>query len=153
MLGNIKRIPGTDEAGKIDEEALRAWVKEAQSLCIEYGRPEIGNQEIGQLLSAPVIGADGIWPCEQVRSVLEECGTSDTATGVRVGVYNSRGVHMCGEGGEQERALAEKYRNWSRKLAFEYPYVANLVEGIAERYDRDAQMEDSEAVVRRRLGH
>ncbi len=153
LLVNIKRIPGTDDAGKIDEEALRAWVKEAQCLCVKYGRADIGDEKIGQLLSAPVVGADGIWPCEQVRNVLEECGTSNIATGVQIGVYNSRGVHARGEGGGQERALAEKYRSWSRKLAFEYPYVANLVEGIAERYDRQAEMQDSESAVRRRLRH
>jgi addiction module HigA family antidote len=153
LLENVKRIPGTDDAGKIDEQALRAWVKEAQSLCIKYGRAEIGNQKIGQILSAPIIGADGVWPCEQVRAVLEECGTADVATGVQIGVYNSRGVHACGEGGGQERALAEKYRNWSRRLAFEYPYVAGVVEGITQTYDREAAREDSEAVVRRRLRH
>ena len=73
------------------------------------------------------------------------------ATGIHVGVYNSRGVHWRGEAGAQERVLAEKYRNWSRKLAFELPYVAGLVEEIAATYDRQAVMEDSEALVRRRL--
>jgi len=153
LLTNVRRIPGTDDSGKIDETALRAWVKEAQSLCAKHGRADIGDQKIGQLLSAQIIGADGIWPCEPVRNVLEECGTSDIATGVQIGVYNSRGVHFRGEGGGQERALAETYRNWSRKVAFEYPYVANLVEGIAQTYDQQAQREDSEAVVRRRLSH
>ncbi|HWZ42429.1 MAG TPA: HigA family addiction module antitoxin [Candidatus Saccharimonadales bacterium] len=153
LLENVKRIPGTDDAGKIDEKALRDWIKEAQSLCIKHGRAEIGDRRIGQLLSAPTIGADGIWPSEQVRNVLEECGTAHIATGVQIGVYNARGAHFRGEGGGEERELAEKYRNWSRKLAFEYPYVANLVEGIAETYERQAAREDSEAVVRRRLGH
>jgi addiction module HigA family antidote len=151
LLENVKRIPGTDENGKIDEKALRSWVMEAQSLCVKYGRSEIGDQKIGQLLSAPVVGEDGVWPCEAVRAVLEECGTSDIATGVQVGVYNSRGVHFRGEGGGQERDLAEKYRTWSRKLAFEYPYVADLVEGIVQTYDRQAEREDTDAAVRKRL--
>lgn len=151
LLENVRRIPGTDETGKIDEEKLKAWVNDAKSLCSRYGRAEIGEQQIGQLLSALKIGIDGVWPCEEVRKVLEECGTADMATGVRVGIYNSRGVHCRGEGGAQERALAEKYRSWSRKLAYEYPYVAGVVEEIAVTYDREAVMEDSEAVVRRRL--
>lgn len=145
--------PGTDnETGKINEKDLRTWVKEAQSLCAKYGRAEIGDQKIGQILSAPIIGDDGVWPCKEVRSVLEECGTADIAK-VHMGVYNSRGAHFRGEGGGEERALAEKYRNWSRKLAFENPYVASVVEGIAETYDREAAREDSEAAVRRRLRH
>jgi addiction module HigA family antidote len=152
LLQNIKRIPGTDdETGKINEKDLRAWVKEAQSLCAKYGRAKIGDQMIGLILSAPIIGEDGIWPCKEVRNVLEECGTGDIEKGVHMGVYNSRGVHARGEGGAQERALAEKYRNWSRKLAFEYPYVASVVESIAETYEQQAAREDSDAVVRRRL--
>ncbi len=153
LLANIKLIPGTDDAGKVDEEKLRAWVKEAQALCKKYGRAEVGDQEIGLILSTPVIGSDGVWPCEQVRNVLEECGTADIGTGVEMGVYNSRGAHWRGEGGAQERELADKYRNWSRKLAFEYPYVSRVVGGIAETYERQAASEDSEAAVRMRLRH
>lgn len=153
LLENLKRIPGSDETGRVNEQALKTWVKEAQALCIEHGRAEMGDQKIGQLLSAPIVGADSVWPCEEVRKVLEECGTSDMATGVHLGVYNSRGAHFRSEGGGEERGLAGKYRNWSRQLAYEYPFVANLVEGIAASYDRDATREDSEAAVRRRLRH
>ena len=153
MLANFRRIPGTDDNGKINEQALRAWVKQSQSLCAQHGRAEIGDEKIGEILSTPIVGNDGVWPCEEVRRVLEECGTSNVAEGVQIGVYNSRGVHARGEGGDQERALAAKYRHWSRQLAFEYPYVASVVESIAAKYDREAAWEDSEAAVRRRLGH
>lgn len=154
LLTNVRRIPGTDDAGKINPDELRAWVKEAQSLCRKHGRAEIGDQKIGELLSsAKILGADGVWPCEQVRNVLEECGTPDMAKGVQIGVYNSRGAHARGEGGGEERAIAEKYRNWSRKLAFEFPYVASVAEEIARSYDRDAAWQDSESAVRRRLRH
>ena len=153
LLANFRRIPGTDDNGKIDEDVLRAWVKQSQSLCAQYGRAEIGDQKIGEILSAPIIGKDGIWPCEEVRKILEECGTSEVTEGFQIGVYNSRGVHARGDGGGQERTLAEKYRAWARQLAFEYPYVATVVEGIAQRYDRQAAWEDSEAAVRRRLMH
>jgi hypothetical protein len=153
LLANFRRIPGTGDNGNIDEEALRTWVKRAQSLCAQYGRARIGDQKIGELLSSPKVGTDGIWPCEEVRRVLEECGTPDVAKGFRIGVYNSRGAHLRGDGGDQERALAGKYRTWARQLAFEYPYVAGVLEGIAQRYDREAAWEDSESAVDRRLGH
>jgi addiction module HigA family antidote len=151
LVENVKRIPGTDDTGKINQEQLLAWMNEAQALCVEYGRADIGEQKIGQVLSAAPVGKDGVWPCEEVRNALEECGTPNMRIGIQVGVYKSRGAHFRAEGGEQERALAEKYRNWFRVLAFEYPYVASLVEGIAEEYDRGAQMWDLETAVRRRL--
>jgi len=153
LLQNIERIPGTDAAGKIDEDKLLAWVKEARDLCAKYGRAEIGDQQIGQILSAAPDGTDGVWPCQEVRNVLEECGTPDMARGVQVGVYNSRGAHARAEGGVQERGLAEKYRSHSRNLSFDHPFVADLVRRVAETYDREAEMWDSEAAVQRRLGH
>src|SRR6266567_6083831 len=107
ILVNFRRAPGTDDNGNIDEEALRTWVNQAQVLCAQHGRPEIGDQKIGEILSSPTVGKNGIWPREEVRKVLEECGTAELARGFQIGAYNSRGVHARGEGGDQERALAE----------------------------------------------
>jgi hypothetical protein len=152
LLNKIKRIPGTDDHdGAIKAADLKAWIIEVRSLCLKYGRAQIGDQKIGQILAAAPIGADGVWPCEPVREVLEEIGSPEIAIGMGIGVYNSRGVHARAEGGADERGLAAKYRTWSRQLAFEYPYVSNLVEQIATKYDREAAWEDSEAAVRRRL--
>jgi len=151
LLDRAKRVPGTDDNGTINADELRAWVAEVRSLCAQYGRAEIGDERIGQILAKAPVGDDGVWPCAALRDVLEEIGSPDIATGMSVGVYNGRGVHWRGEGGEEERALADKYRTWSRQLAFEYPYVANLVARIATTYDHDAAREDSEAAVRRRL--
>ncbi len=151
LLEKIKRVPGTDEDGTIKASELKAWLSEARSLCSKHGRTKIGDQKIGQILAAAPVGGDGVWPCEAVREALEQIGSEDIAVGMGIGVYNSRGVHWCGEGGNQERKLAELYRTWSRQLAFEYPYVSDLVGRIATTYDREAAWEDSEATVRRRL--
>ena len=67
---------------------------------------------------------------------LRDCGSSDIADGMQVGVYNSRGVHWRGEGGKQERELASRYRTWSQKLALEYPYVADLLNIFAVNHER-----------------
>ena len=152
LLNKIKRIPGTDDAdGTIKAADLMAWIIEVRTLCREYGRAQIGDEKIGRILANAPVGADGVWPCEPVREVLEETASPDIAIGMAIGVYNSRGVESRGEGGARERDRAAKYRTWSRKLAFEYPYVANLVEQIATQYDREAVWWDSEAAVRRRL--
>lgn len=151
LLEKIKRIPGTQEDGKIDIVRLREWVTEVRSLCAQNARVEIGDQRTGQILAAAPQGDDGIWPCKPVRDVLEEIASPQIAIGMRVAVYNSRGAHARGEGGDQEREIAERFRSWARQLAFEYPYVADLIEQIAIGYDRDAVREDSETAVRRRL--
>jgi addiction module HigA family antidote len=153
LLDKIRRIPGTADDGTIGADDLKAWVTEARSLCLEYGRAAIGDQKIGQILAAAPVGADGVWPCAPVREVLEDVSSPEIAIGMGVAVYNSRGFHSRSEDGADERVLASKYRTWSRQLAFEYPYVANLVEQIAARYDHEADREVSDAEVRRRLRH
>jgi addiction module HigA family antidote len=68
------------------------------------------------------------------------------------GVYNSRGVQVRGEGGDQERELAEKYRKWGQALQVSHPFVAaKLLMGLAQTYDHEASREDTEAGIRRRL--
>jgi hypothetical protein len=151
LLDKIRRIPGTDDGGTIGAADLKTWVTEARSLCLEHGRADIGDQKIGQILAAAPVGSDGVWPCEPVREVLEDIASPEIASGMGIAVYNSRGIHRLSDDAADERALASKYRTWSRKLAFEYPYVANLVEQIAARYDHEADREVSDAAVRRRL--
>lgn len=150
-IDRMKYIPGRDATGNIDVKMLRAWLTELRSLCLKHGRAKIGDQIIGQILATAPVGEDSVWPCEPVRAVLEEIASQDIVVGMATGVYNLRGMHWRDEGGKQERELAEKYHSWSRQLAFEYPYVANVVRQIATRYDRDAAWEDSDAAVRRRL--
>jgi hypothetical protein len=150
LIEKIKRIPGTDEDGAIKASDLKAWVTEARALCSEHGRADIGDRKIGEILAAAPIGTDGVWPCEPVREVLEDIASPEIAAGIAVTVYTERGMHRGTEGAD-ERALASKYRAWSRQLVFEYPYVAQLVEDIAARYDREAEREESDAAVRWRL--
>lgn len=147
----IRRIPGTDENGEIKEADLRTWVTETRVLCVELGRAAIGDQKIGQVLSSAPVDADGIWPCEPVRNVLEDIASREIGIGLGVAVYNARGAHSVSDDAAGERALAEKYRAWSRKLAFGYAYVASVLEEIAQRYDREAERWISDAAVRRRL--
>jgi addiction module HigA family antidote len=151
LLDRIRRIPGTDDHGTINAADLKTWVTETRSLCLEHGRAAIGDQKIGQILSAAPVGTDGIWPCEPVRDVLEDVASREIATGIGVAVYNARGMHRIREDAANERELAAKYRSWARKLAFGHPYVATLVEEIAAGYDREAEREISDAAVRRRL--
>ena len=67
--------------------------------------------------------------------------------------YNSRGVHLRGEGGDQERELAVKYRKWAQETAPDYSFVSSVLASLASSYERDAEREDSEDRMNRRLRH
>ena len=151
LLRILSRIPGTGSGGTIDAEKLQRWVTEVRQLCAERGRAEVGDHQIGQLLINAPSEKDGVWPCRSVCEVMESAQSEQMAYGFHLGVNNARGVHMRGEGGDQERELSAKYRELARRIDFEYPYVSSVLEGIAKGYFAEARQEDSAADVRRRL--
>jgi addiction module HigA family antidote len=151
LLDQIKKIPGTDENGRIDAAALVAWLADVRRLCREYARADIGDQCLGQLLARAPKGENGIWPCEAVCEAMEGIASPEIGKGFYIGARNSRGVHLRGEGGEQERELAAKYRAWAERLHFNYPYVGGVLGDIAASYEREAGWEDSEATITKRL--
>ena len=151
LLRILSRIPGAESDGTIDTEKLQRWVTEARRLCAEHGRADIGDHYIGQLLAKAPSDDEELWPCRPVCEVMETVQSEPLAHGFQLGVYNARGMHVRGEGGDQERELAAKYRSWAQRLDFEYPYVSSVLEDIARGYVAEARQEDSAASVDRRL--
>jgi hypothetical protein len=72
--------------------------------------------------------------------------------GAHTGLYNSRGAVWRGERGDQERELADKYRAWANALQYSHPFVASeLLMSMVKTYEHEANREDMEAGIRRRL--
>ena len=152
VLDGIKRIPGEDEDGTIQVKPLTSWITEVRQHCRNHGRANIGDQLIGQLLARAPEGKHGEWPCEAVCHAMEGIASLHIGRGFEIGVYNSRGVQWRGEGGLQERELAATFRDMAERLHFEFPYIGGLLENIANGYEREANLWDSEAEKDKRLG-
>ena len=152
LLDRVKCLPGTADDGTVDLRALLNWVAEVRRLCAEHDRAVIGDQTIGQLLSRiDPIPEDGAWPRAEVCEVLEQTAAREIGVGFCIGVYNARGVHIGGEDGEPERHLSARFQRLASEHAFDYPFVASLLERIASGYDREAKWQDVEGEVRKRL--
>ncbi|WP_164515130.1 helix-turn-helix transcriptional regulator [Paenibacillus lentus] len=150
LLQRIKRIPGTNEEGEIDVAILKEWIAEVRRLCGVYGRTEVGEECIGQLLSkAPE--KDGLWPCKEVCEAMEEYLSPGIQTGFRIGIMNSRGIEWRDEGGKQERELAAKYYDMAERIYFEYPFVGRVLEEVAKSYEHEAKWQDTEEDVLKRI--
>ncbi len=152
LLDGLKRVPGHDDLGVLDYGRLSKWVQTVSAKCGELSRFEIGNFCIGNLFAHAPVGEDGIWPCEAVRQVVEDIQSDDMESGIHTGLYNLRGVHWRGEGGDQERELADKYRVWAEALQYSHPFVSSKVlMGMVRTYELEASREDTQAGVRRRM--
>ena len=151
VLDEMKRLPGTDKGGGINAVLLSNWIDEVRRLCLEHARMEIGDFCLGQMLSKSLQDEDGSWPCVAVCEVMEELASWDIGRGFQNGVFNARGAHWRGEGGQQERELATGYRTMAEKLRFKFPYVGGVLEEIAVSYERQGSWHDSESKVAKRL--
>ncbi len=148
VLRNWRQIPGTvDETGHVDEAELFSWAAKARELLKEAGRLDVGESELGKILSYSQPDGDGTWPATAIRNFLETHGNDVICQGFYLGVVNQRGVVMrsLDEGGAKERGLAGKYAEYAKKVADVWPKTARLLRGISESYKLDALREDAEA--------
>jgi hypothetical protein len=133
----------------VDGQHLKQWVRDARLAFADADRADIGDEQIGQVLATSPPGADTIWPAEPVRDILEDIGSPSLETGVHIGAVNQRGVTTRDvyDGGQQERALAARYRQWAKQTAGSWPRTSRVLRGLAESYEREAQREDAQAEI------
>lgn len=151
LLDSLREVPGKNSQGELEAKRIIEWVKAVQAETENLARRNVGDSEIGKVLSRAPLGRDGVWPCEAVREALQATGTKRMMDGFRTGRYNSRGVVTRMEGGEQERELERKYRGWATAMEMKFPKVASTLHTLADGYRREAEYHDTEATVRRRL--
>lgn len=154
LLEALERIPGEDKATEEEQrKKLSEWVSVVRKACAELDRADIADVCLGKLFSHASVGKDGVWPNEVVRDVMEDLQSEEISSGAHTGLYNSRGVHWRGEGGAQERELADKYREWADALQFTHPFVSSLLISMVQTYEDEAERQDTEAGIRLRLRH
>ena len=144
VLSRLRGLPGQVEKGDIDPERLETWVSEVRRFCKERARVVIGDEQIGKVLANSPIGADGVWPCEPVRDVVDSLRSPHIGDGLIVGKLNLRGPTGRAPlaGGEQERALVNQYRSFADLVSAKWPFTAQLLRKIAGSYERKAQWFD-----------
>jgi hypothetical protein len=145
LLQSWRRVPAIQDDGSINAADFREWVVAAHDLAHADGRGAIGDQQIGQVLAYAPAAADGAWPHEAVRSVLEELRSEDLELGLIVGVANSRGFtsRAIGAGGSPERALASTYRAHAQQTKDQWPRITRVLEEIARDFDEHARRMDT----------
>lgn len=139
--------PGVRRDGTADAAALRHWVTEARRLLAESGRATVGDRVIGEVLAYFPPDADGLWPAEPVRDLIEDLGAPKFEQGLDIGKFNSRGIttRNPADGGAQERALAAQHREWAGRVADRWPRTGALLRQIADSYDEWARREDDQS--------
>lgn len=150
LLQAIELVP-TKPDGVLEASTLVAWVEQARASIASLARQDIGDQMIGKVFSTAPAAEDGVWPTLAVRDALEQVANEHIERGLHVALRNARGVHWRGEGGAQERELAAKYRGWADAMEYTHPRVAAILRGVEKSYLSEAEWEDNDAKIARRM--
>jgi hypothetical protein len=114
LLDALQVTPGHNDLGELKTDFLAKWIKTVRESSSQLARADIADICLGKLLAHAPAENEGIWPCEPVRDVMEDIQPEKISQGACTGLYNLRGVHGKGEGGQEQ--LAEQYRRWGQAL-------------------------------------
>lgn len=148
LLSSFKKLPGASEKS-VDLVKLESWIADVRMAAAERDLAEIADQHIGKTLAnSPRFETGAIWPPTEVCVVIENFASEQIETGFEVECFNKRGAYMksMGEGGAQERALAEEYSYWAAQ-AVEFGRTSAMLERISESWNRMAEREDLRAEI------
>lgn len=148
LLMSWRDVPGSREDRTVDEKAVLGWVQKARALAEGRGLLEVCDLRIGEVFAHAPAEIEGSWPCITVRDAMEEIDTDEVFRGFSIGIYNKRGMHSRSpaEGGDLERALAQKYTEFAEASKIEWPKTAAALRRVAQGYEEDARREDAEAL-------
>jgi len=147
VLQDWRTVPGLRDDDTIDAAHLDHWIQQSRLLLSEQDRADVGDEQIGQLLSGSPVGSDGAWPAEPIRDLVERVGSRELESGLHIGKINARGItsRAMYAGGEQEHTISAQFRGWSIATAGRWPRTSRLLRELAESYDRDAARWDQDA--------
>lgn len=153
LLLRWHRGPGLDADERVSPEKLKTWISKALELASAHGRLKAAEHQIGKVLAHYPSGADGAWPHDAIRDLIEEQANDEMQNGITLGILNSRGVvsRSLYEGGRQEKAIAERYKEYARILSDKWPRTSMLMKEISRSYELQARREDLETEIRQDL--
>ena len=143
--------PGVDNEDKLDAVSLNEWVDRTREKLAAVDRADIGDQMIGAALASSPADSNGDWPDEAVRNLLERLQSDDVERGFCITLLNQRGVttRSATDGGNQERELADSYKEQSRRYE-QWPRTAALFSQLAKSYVQEGGVLDRQAEISRR---
>lgn len=139
LLHNWQTPPGTTKDKQINEESFTKWFADVRGLCEASGHWAIAQQMIGKTLMYHPAGLVELLRLPVVAKALDAPEHDHLRRGLRMELFNSRGVHGFSRGqGELKLAASYQERATQYDLA-SYPRIAATLRSLAEGYEREAE--------------
>lgn len=139
LLYDWQITPGLDEDGTFNPEKLRLWLAETRAICDESGHLNVALIFVGRVLFYSPADPDGLWIHRAVAEILNDRNADKLRSGFGEKLFNERGVHWVDPTGQEERDLAEKYRQMAGLTeGAGYQRFAASIRKVSEFYEREA---------------
>lgn len=147
LLSSWRQVPGLQPNGRIESAQLREWVDQVSRLLRQARRLPAGQDHFGKVLVSAPADANGAWPPEVVRDLLEDLQNEVIEDGFYVEVLNRRGVTSRSpeDGGGQELELVTRYRDDAKRFADRWPRTASILRKLANSYENEARRNEESA--------
>lgn len=149
LIHNGHGVPGKSPDGSIDKNLFFSWINKTRELANEKDRSAVTDLTIGTWLSDwPCNKTMKCWPDPIIAELLDQEDCEDIRRGFYTGVHNARGVssRMPYDGGEQEREIANMFRDFAEQWANSKPNLVSMIENIAKSYEYEAYRQDEDGL-------
>ena len=147
LLGHWQEMPGGDNDGNIDVNALKNWVYKVRELTKANDMLRQADDYIGQML-AKHPRKDKICPRDEICELIEELNSKEINNGFSVCISGSNiRSYSTGffEGGAQQWQEAQDLNDCAEACRNRFPTVAKIFEQAAAFREQEAKRWDDEA--------
>jgi hypothetical protein len=135
--------PGSQRDGNFNSDQLREWVALVKDSCVASGHWEVASHQIGEVLYYSPKDENELW-VDLVCELLDSKEDVEFRRGLRIRIFNSRGVHGF-SGGKKEIEIAEKWERIAGEAeAKGYGRLGSTLRDLGDSYREDAKRSISE---------
>ena len=147
LLDEMRRMPCVDGSNVINEQALKAYVKELRELGYKTHKLSHVDYVIGMLLANYPESED--YPPRAICEVIENLNNEDVISGFRSRIFKKRGVTVrpALAGGTLEKEESAKYQAYADKVRFSYPVMAEVFDVLSRVYSGMAYQADTKTKI------
>ncbi|MCY3826545.1 MAG: hypothetical protein OXG10_04065 [Candidatus Dadabacteria bacterium] len=137
LLHEWRTLPGTTDDADFDEERFTTWFQRVREISAESGHLEVALTRAGGVLIHSPEDSDGLWINRTVAEMLNAPGAEIIREGYEIAWFNSRGAYWVDPTGNQERKLADKFRQKADDVEDAgFRRLAVNLRRLADRYDQ-----------------
>lgn len=130
--------PGLQPDGNYDGEQLKTWIESVKESCLKTGHWEVASLQIGEVLYYAPKDSQGLWT-DLVCEILNSKEDGEYRRGLRIRIFNSRGVHGD-TGGKEEIELAEQWEGVASQAETKgFVRLATTLRELGQSYRSDAK--------------